>query len=110
MPIVEDPMFNTLLPFVTLILFAPILLRPTAPVKEFALVSVIACAPALSVTAPALAAWVIAPVCVIPAPVSVSVPDPTEDAAKLNAVPVLFSVTLFAPVLVRATAPVNALI
>jgi len=84
---------------------------PTAPVKLLpALVSVIALAPALKVAAPAAAACVSAPVCVIaPLDVTVSVPLPTPEAPSCVAT-LLVRLTLFAPELIRLTAPVKALV
>src|SRR5206468_1412561 len=90
---------------------APLLLRPTAPVKLFAaLVNVMALAPALMVVAPAPAAWVNAPVWVIAAPaVTARVPVPTLEVPSDSACAPLVSATLLAPLLLRLTEPLNRL-
>jgi hypothetical protein len=85
---------------------APLLFKPTLPVKLLLpFVKVITPAPALIVAAPALAACVMLPVCVIPTPVKLSVPVPTDEVPMLNAL--LMSDTLFAPLFESDTAPVN---
>ena len=90
--------------------FKPLLFKLMAPVKLLlAFVKVITPAPALIVTAPALAACVILPVCVMPTPVKPNVPVPTDDVPILNA-PALVRATLFAPLLDKDTAPVKALL
>src|SRR5260221_3968481 len=94
------------MPLFKLTLLAPELLRTTAPVKLLALPNVITPAPALMVAVPALAACVIAPVCVIPTPVRESVPVPIDEAPMLKAT-ALFKLTLLAPELLRETAPEN---
>jgi hypothetical protein len=86
---------------------APLLFKPTVPLKLLlALFKVMTPAPALIVTAPAAIACVMLPVCVIPTPVKLSVPVPTDEVPMLNA-PLLASETLFAPLLDNETAPVN---
>jgi hypothetical protein len=86
---------------------APLLFKPALPVKLLLpFVKVITPAPALIVAAPALAACVILPVCVIPTPVKLSVPVPTDEVPMLNA-PLLVTDTLFAPLFESETAPVK---
>ncbi len=88
---------------------APLLFKPTAPVKLLPGSSkVITPAPALIVTAPAAAAWVIGPISVTPKPVNPNVPVPTLEESILNA-RVFVTATLLAPLLLRETAPVKAL-
>ena len=71
---------------VTATLLAPLLFRITAPVKLLAAwVMVMTPAPALNVATPAPAAWVMAPVCVIPTAVIVRVPVPTEEVPRISA-------------------------
>ena len=66
-------------------------------------------APAVKVAAPAPAAWVITPVCVIaPVEVTVSVPVPTLEAPRVVG-PAFVSATLLAPLLLSDTAPVKSL-
>ena len=109
MPTVEAPS-TIAFASVTATLFAPLLLRLTAPMKLFAaLVSVIDPAPAFTVTAPAAAACVIAPVCVsAPFDWIASVPLPTFTVPSASAF-VSRSDTLFAPLLVSDTGPVKSL-
>ena len=65
---------------------------------------------AVSVNAPALAACVMVPVCVIPAPAVIfRVPVPTLDVPNTNAL-VSRKLTLLAPLLLRPTAPVKLLL
>src|SRR6266853_437349 len=104
-PIDEAPMLKATA-LLKLTLLAPELLRETAPVKLFEIPNVITPAPALIVAVPALAACVIAPVCVIPTPVRESVPVPIDEAPMLKAT-ALFKLTLLAPELLRETAPVK---
>ena len=65
-------------------------------------------APPLNVAAPASAACVIAPLCVIPTALTVKVPVPTDDVPKIIA---LASVTATskAPLLFKLTAPMKLL-
>ena len=91
----------------TAALFAPLLLSETAPVKSLAWVSVIAFAPAVNDAAPAAAACVSTPVCVIaPLELTVRVPVPTLDVPRTVAVPFVRD-TAFAPLLFTETAPVR---
>ena len=94
---------------VTATLFAPVLVKLTAPTKLFAgLVSVIVPAPAFTVTAPAPAACVSAPVCVsAPFDCSARVPVPTVTVPSASAF-ASRSDTAFAPVLARLTAPTKS--
>ena len=66
-------------------------------------------APALNVAAPAEAAWASAPVCEMPRPVSVNVPEPTLEAARLKAM-LSVRATLLLPLFDSVTAPVNELL
>ena len=91
------------------IALVPLLLAATAPVKSLPpLVSVIGPAPPLNVAVPADAACVIAPDCVMPMAVTVSVPEPTFEAANWMAL-VSVIATLFAPEFVTATVPWKSL-
>ena len=87
----------------------PELFKVTAPVNELALTKLMAPAPALTVTAPPLAACVIAPVCVTPTPVKLSVPLPIDEVAIVNGMPLLVSATLPVPLFEKVTAPVRVL-
>ena len=94
--------------FVSEALFVPLLFKLTAPLRLLlAFVKAIAPAPALTVTAPALAAWVMEPTCETPTPVKLKVPEPTLEVPILNA-PVFATATLFAPLFDNDTAPVKA--
>ena len=89
---------------------APVEFKLTGPVKSlFALARVITPTPALKVTVPALPAWVIAPLCVMPTAVTVSVPVPKVDAPKIIA-SVSVMATVKAPELFKLTAPVKSLL
>jgi len=91
---------------------------PKVPPKLIAPVRLFACDPKrtseeeaveLSVTAPAEAAWVIAPVSVMEPPeVIARVPVPTEEVPKLKAA-LFVRATLFAPLLESETLPVKLL-
>ncbi len=95
----------TVLTSVTLL--APLFVSVTSPFRLFAKASVIAFAPALNVAAPAPAACVIVPVCVIAPPASrSSVPLPTVERPTFKAV-LLVSATLLAPLLLSNTDPVR---
>ncbi len=108
LPMDDVPSTNALLS-VTATLFAPLLFKLIAPVKLLAaLVKVMTPAPALIVAAPALAACVIAPVCVTPVPVKLKVPVPTEEA-PIDKAMLLLTLTLLARELLSETAPVNTL-
>jgi len=87
-------------------LLAPLLLKVTAPVKALADVKVIGLAPAVKLEVPGT---VKTPVCVI-APVALTIKLlPTVDAAKAKAWPLVKDTTK-APLLLKVTAPVNALL
>ena len=88
---------------------APVEFRVTDPLNSLALVSVIAPAPALKVAAPALADWMMAPLCVMPTAFTVSVPVPKVDAPKIIA-SVSVMATVKAPELFKLTAPVKSLL
>lgn len=82
----------------------PLLLKVTAPVNTLLNVKVIAFAPAVKLDVPGT---VKIPVCVI-APVALAVKFcPTDEVPNTKARPLLME-TLFAPELLRLTAPVNA--
>ncbi len=90
--------------FVNATSFVPEFVRETTPVKLFELLfNVITPALPVIVTAPAEFACEIAPVCVIPTPLSESAPLPTVEAPKLSAIE-LVKLTSFAPELLRETA------
>lgn len=94
------------MPFVTLTLLAPLLLKVIAPVNELVCVNVIALLPALKLDAPgtvSAAVWVILPD---------EVTDkfcPIEDKPKTVAMP-LVTLTLFVPLLLNEIAPVKLLV
>lgn len=103
-PTLEVPSVNAVIS-VTLTSLAPLLLKLTAPTNVLFCVKVIGLAPALKLESPKI---VNPPVCVI-APVTVAVKLlPIDDAASTKGM-VLLTLILFVPVLVKLTAPVNAL-
>ena len=89
---------------------APELFKLTAPVKSLlGLVRVITPAPALKVAAPALEAWMMAPLCVMPTAVTVKVPLPKLDKPKAIALTSVME-TVKAPELFKLTVPVKLLL
>ena len=87
----------------------PELARETVPVKsleEFERFK--APVPALNDVAPAPASWMIGPVCEIPTAEMFKVPEPTFDDAIMMALASLME-TLFAPAVLRVTAPTKSL-
>src|SRR5580704_1041282 len=108
-PTDDVPIDNAFAPLESATLFAPLLFKPTLPVKSFALANVMTPAPALIVAAPAPAACVMAPDSVIPTPVNCNVPVPTDDVPIDNAFVPLESATLFTPLLFKPTLPVKSL-
>jgi len=88
----------------------PELLIETVPVKSFALFNKVkGPAPALNVAAPAVACWIIGPVCEIPTALIFKFPEPTLEDAIIIALASLME-TLFAPVFLRVTAPTKSLL
>src|SRR5476649_933128 len=86
----------------------PLLFKPTLPVKLLlALFKLITPAPAFTVTAPALAAWVMLPTCDTPTPVKPKVPVPTLEVPIDKLIPLLVTATLLAPLLLSEIAPVK---
>jgi hypothetical protein len=105
---------NKAILFVTAaVLLEPLLESVTAPVRLLPVfVNVIAFAPAVKLTAPAVPDCVIAPVCEMPAPVSERPLAPTLEAATDKAL-LLYRLTVFAllvDVSVSVTAPVKLLV
>ncbi|MCY1167071.1 hypothetical protein D9M73_70280 [compost metagenome] len=107
-PTVEAPSFRSLMSL-TVALPAPAL-SWTLPVKSLpALLRSMAPALALTITAPAPVACVIAPVCVMLLPVRFKAPLPSDKVPRVSAPPAALRVTLPAPELVTLTAPVKLL-
>ena len=106
LPTLDVPKISAFVSVITTA-FAPVLFRDTAPVKLFNRFNVITPAPVVKDVAPAPAACVMVPVCVMllaPVATTVSVPLPTLDVPKISAFASVI-LTAFAPVLVRDTAP-----
>ena len=105
-PSVMPPMTRPFLS-VSATLLLPLLVTVTAPVKSFnALVSVTAAALPVIVTAPAAAAWTMAPVWVRPRALRPSVPVPRVRVPRVRLL-LLVSATLLLPLFVTETAPVK---
>lgn len=104
-PIVEVPSVKSM-PLLMITLFIPLLLKLTAPLKALFCVNVIALGPALKLAVPGT---VNTPVCVI-APLAVAVKLlPTLEAPNTNPALLLLILTALLPLLLKVTAPVNAL-
>lgn len=105
LPNVDAPKTKALL-FVILTLFAPLLVKDTAPENKLFCVRVIALAPALKVEVPgtvSIPVWVIGP------DVDTVKLFPIEDAARTKPMLLVMLTLLATPLLLNVTAPVNAL-